>query len=103
MQIEAVGDAAGHHVAEQAGERIFLPGHVALRDAPHDLFDQFWSQAGFDQSLAPDGVAQTSAQGNHQLEGAGHSQNNAGGVALKFLVGAIAGIFQSGFGYHQAK
>ncbi len=37
-QVEPVGDPAGGDVAQQAGERVFLPADVGVGDSPDDVF-----------------------------------------------------------------
>jgi hypothetical protein len=57
-EVKAVGDAPGHDVAEQAGERILLPADVRIADPLHHVIGDGLFYAGLLQGAAPDGMTQ---------------------------------------------
>ena len=92
-EVEAVADAAGHHVAQQAGKGAFLPGDILVADGGHGLFRRPGIDTGLQHGLPPAGMAEPAGQGNDQLLGAGDSENHAGVLPVEgALPRAVAGI-----------
>ena len=91
-QVEAAGDAARGDVAEQAGEGILLPRHVAVGDALHDIFGDVIRHAGFLERAPPDGMAEPRAERDDEFERASDAQQHARALAVeRFLVVARVG------------
>ncbi|TPW20594.1 MAG: hypothetical protein FD126_1529 [Elusimicrobia bacterium] len=102
-QVQAVGDAAGHHVAEEPREGVFLPVHVGVGDAldhgvRHGPFD-----AGFRERAAPKGMPQARAQRHDGLERPGDAQNDADLAAVEGALRAVAGVPHGGLGGDEAQ
>ena len=91
-QVEAVGDPAGDHVAEQPGERVFLPADIGLGDSLDDVLGRGAIDPGLIQGAPPDGMTQPGAQGDHQLERAGHPQDHADPVTVERPTGPVTRV-----------
>ena len=102
-QVEAVGYAAGHHVAKQPGERAFLPGHIVFLHAGNYCFGIGAGYAEFGQGLAPFGMAQARAQRDNQFQRAGNAEDDAYAAAVELAARAVAGVFQRHLGGQQAQ
>ncbi len=96
-QVEPAGDAPGRHIAQQTGERILLPADVRIGDAFDHVIRHRFDDAGFLQRLAPNGVAKTRPERNHQFERAGDPQDHAGFGTIEGFI-AVTGVHQSLFG-----
>ena len=103
VEVQAVGDTSGDHVAQKTGERVFLPRYVVGGDSGHHLIDQLVVQARFLESSSPHRMAQPGAQRHHQLQGAGDTKNDAGLLSVEFLVRTISRILQRCFRSHQTQ
>ncbi len=64
-QIEAIGDASGHHVAEQSRKRVFLPADVRIADAPHHILGDPFLHTRFVQGASPDRMTEPRSEGDH--------------------------------------
>ncbi len=93
-EVEAVGDAAGGDIAEQAGEGVFLPGNVGLGNALDDVVGGFGIDPGLIERAFPDRVAESGAERDDEFEGAGDAENDAGAVAVEFpgSLARVAGV-----------
>ncbi len=101
-QIKTVGDASGHHVAEQPRKRIFLPGDIGIGNFFHDIGGLLGGDPGVFQGFFPVRKSQPGGQGNHQFLGAGHPQNHPGVFPVPgFSPLPVAGILQRHAGGHQ--
>ena len=81
-QIEAVGNAAGNHIAEQAGERRFLPWHIAFGDATADFLRFGFGYAAFAQRLQPHRLLQAADHVAKQFLSRGDAQQHADTLAI---------------------
>ena len=81
-QIEAVRDAPGHHVSEQARERRLLPRHVVARDAIADRLRLGFGYAALAQRLHPDRALQAAHHRSEQLLRRRHAENHADALAV---------------------
>ena len=102
-EIEAVADPAGDHIPQEAGEGIFLPGHVAVGEPLHDLSGLFVVDPGAFEGPAPLGPAQAGTEGDDELLGAGHPQNDGGAIPFEIRFFAVAGLIEGRFGRQQGK
>ena len=93
-EVQAVGDPAGGDVAQQAGERVLLPGRVAVADPLHDVVGGRLGDAGLGQRPSPDRVTQPGPQGDDQLLRAGDAHDDADPRAVEVAAGAVAGVVQ---------
>ena len=98
-----LADPSCHHVAQKAGERVFLPGHVGVGDALHHVFADVIGDTGLLERFAPDRVPQTRSQRYHQFESAGDAQYDAGLAAVVFTFRSVTGIFQRLAGRDQSQ
>lgn len=103
MQIQAIGDPPGHHVAEQPRKRVLLPRHVRLADPLDDIGRDVIRNAGITQCVAPFRMPETGAQRNDHLQRAGHTQNAADPRAVELATGSIARVLQRPLRRHQAQ
>ena len=102
-QVKSVADAAGDHVAQQAGERIFLPGDVAVGNIVDDgRFLVFGETLVFEGS-SPKRVPQAGSQGDNQLLGTGDPEDNGGVLAVEFTILGVSSVGQGGFRHHQSQ
>ena len=81
-QIKAVGDAPGHHIAQQAGEGVFLPRHVGIRDAVTDFSRLRLVHTGFPKRLHPDAALQAAGHIEEELLAGGDAQDDAGALPV---------------------
>ena len=102
-KIKMLADPSGHHVAEQTGKGVLLPGHVGIADALHDVFGNRIGDAGVLERFAPAGMTETGTEGHDQLQRAGDTENHADPVAIEFLVRGVTCILQGLFDSDQAK
>ena len=93
-QIETVGDATGHHVAQQTREGVFLPGHVGVRDAVADLGRLRFVHAGFPQRFHPDAALQPAGHVEEKLLAGGDAQDDAGALAVHFAELIFDGVVE---------
>ena len=77
VQVQSVGNSTCHDVAEQSGERVFLPGDVALRDTVDDIFGHIVGHARIFQSLSPARMSQPGSQRDDHLQRSGDTENAA--------------------------
>jgi hypothetical protein len=75
-EVEAVGDAAGDDVAEQAREAVLLPRDVALGDAPRGVLDLLVRDAGRLHRPLPLRVAEPRAERDDEFQRAGDAEDD---------------------------
>ena len=68
VQIEPVGDPPRDHVAEQTGEAVLLPGHVAFGNSIHHVLGHVVGDAGIFEGLPPLRVTESGTEWDHQFE-----------------------------------
>ncbi len=102
-EIEMLADPPGDHVAEQAGEGIFLPGHIGVADPLHDVLGNGVGDTGVFQGLAPAGMAQAGTERHDQLQGAGDAENHADPLTVEVLLRGVSGILKGLVDSNQAK
>ena len=93
-EVEVLADAAGDNVAEEAGEGVLLPGDVGIADARDGIGGDVVGDAGFPEGGPPARMAEPGAQGDDELQAAGDTEDDADLLAIKLLVGAVAGVNQ---------
>ncbi len=98
-----LADPSGYHISQQAGEGVFLPGHVCVGNALHHVCADIFINTRFLERLAPDRVAEPGSQRDNKFEGAGDAQYDAGAAAVIIAFRAVAGIFQCLAGGHQSQ
>ncbi len=101
-EIQAVCDAAGRDVPEQAGERVLLPRNIRLADVRHDLVGDFVGDTGIFESLAPDRVPKPGTERDDELKGAGQAENDADTVAVEFPLRAVPRVDHRALCDHEA-
>ena len=100
-EIEPIGDAPGHHVAEQTGEGVLLPGHVGVgHRAEHGPGDGL-GDAGLAHRPAPHRMPQPRTQRDDQLLRPRHTEQNTGPRSVEVALGAVPRVFQGGLGHDQ--
>ncbi len=92
-EIEAVRNASGDDVAEQARERVFLPFDILLLNPLHHILRDVIAESGVFQGFAPERMPKPRAERNDKFLRAGHAENHAGAAAIKFAP-QISGIPQ---------
>ncbi len=104
-EVEAVGDAAGGDIAEQAGKGVLLPGNVGVGNALDDVIGGLGIDAGFVEGAFPDRMAEAGAEGDDQLQRPGHAEDDAGAVAVEVprAVSGIAGVGEGLLGGDEAE
>ncbi len=102
-QVESVGDPAGGDVAEQAGERVLLPGDVGVGDPLDDRFGGVVGDPCGFECASPDRVSEPGAQGDHQLEGAGDAEDYADPVTVEGPARSVAGVLERFAGDQEAE
>ena len=102
-EVEAVGDAAGHHVAEHAGEGGLDPRGVLSSDALDGLLDLVLGQTCLTQAAAPDGVLQAGDHGAEQLLGAGDAEDAAHALAADGLELVLEGVLEHLLGHDEGE
>ncbi len=85
-KIQPAGNATCGHIAEETGEGILLPRHVAIGNALHHILGGGVIHAGFLQGAPPDGVAQPRTQRNHQFQRTGDAQQHTGPLPVEGLL-----------------
>ena len=93
-EVEAIGDAAGNDVAEQAGEGSLLPGYVAVRDAIADRERFVLGDAAVAQGFEPDGALQAGAEMHDELGRSSGTQDAADSAAVEMLEGALHRVLE---------
>lgn len=92
FDIEAVGDAPGDDIGEQAGEQmLFPPGHFGEKFG-NDGIDFFLREAAFEEGFSPDGSGHTHACDNGHVGHADGSDGNDGAVGVECAGGVEAGV-----------
>ncbi len=102
-QVKLFADPSGNHVAEQAGEGVFLPRNIRIGDALDNVFGGSVIHTCVFESRAPMRVPETRGQRDNQFKCAGHTKNDADPVAIVAPVGTVAGILQRLSGGNQPK
>ncbi len=102
-QVVLFADPPGHHVAQQAGERVLLPGYISIRYALDHVFADVLIDAGLLERLAPDRVPQPRSERNDQFQRAGDPQYDTGPAAVILALRPVAGILQGLPGRHQTQ
>ena len=100
-QVVLLADPPGDHVAEEAGEGVLLPGDVGVGNPRHHVVGHVVGHAGLFQSLPPAGVAEAGAEGDHELQGAGDPEDDAGPAPVVVALRAVARIPQGLAGGHE--
>ncbi len=67
-QVVLLADPPCHHVAEQAGEGVFLPGDIGIADALHHIFCHAIVYPCFLEGRTPDRMPETGAERDNQLQ-----------------------------------
>ena len=87
-EVEAVGDASGHDVAEQAREGRLLPRHEVVADAVADGRDVRLGHAVFAKCIGPDRTLEAAAHVDGELGRRGDAEDDAGaGLVQRRVVG----------------
>ena len=102
-QIEAVGDATGHHVAEQPGKARLLPRHVVRRDALADVLHLRLRQSRFPHRLDPDRSLQAAVHRAEQLLRAGHAEQGRDALAVQARQVAARRVLQATLSDHEGE
>ena len=102
-EVEVLADPSCDHVAEQAGEGIFLPGHIGVTDALHDVLGDGFGDTGVFQGFAPAGMPKTGAERHDQLQRAGDAEDHADPIAVEVPFRGVAGILERLVDSDQAK
>ena len=102
-QIILLADPAGDHVAEKPGKGVFLPGNIGVGDPLYHVFGYGIFHSGVFQRRSPEGVAEASSQGNHQLHGAGYTEDDAGPAPVIGALRSVSGIPQCLTGSHKSQ
>ena len=95
LQIEPVGDPAGHHVGQKSGEGVLLPWHITVCDPSDHVLAGLRIDACLSQSPSPNRVAEAGPQRDHQRKRSAHTEDHARALTVENpAVGPVAGIPQ---------
>ena len=100
-EIEAVGDATGHDVAEQAGEGALLPRDVVVGDPLADALDLGLGDPRFPKRLLPHRTLQPADHGREQLLAARHAEDHAHLLAIHFREVPTRRVLEHALGHDQ--
>ena len=93
-QIELLADPAGDHVAEQAGEGVFLPGDVGVGDPLHHVVGDRLVDPRILERRTPDRVTQARAERDDQFQRSGDPENDAGAALVEAALRAVTRVLQ---------
>ncbi len=102
-EVQAVRDASGDHVAEKAGESVFLPRRVRAGDPVADLLDFVFGQAVFTKGTDPDGTLQAGPHFDQKFLGGGDADDDAGAFAEGVGELPLGDVFEQLFGDDEAE
>ena len=93
-EVESVGDAAGHYVAQQARKGALVPVGVVGRDALADVDHLGLGQPRLAQRLGPHRPLQPADHRAQQLLARGHPEDHRGAGLVEGLGSAFRGILE---------
>ena len=102
-EIEAVCNAPGDDIAEEAGEGAFLPFGVVALDAAGDVLHFVFRQAGLAHGIDPGGALEAACHMGGEFGGRGNAEDDAGACTVKLAAAVAFGIVERHLGGNEGE